>query len=672
MGGGSLTDSKPLAPYLARHHEVCDTERIRYCRWSSEPNLARACLLDSLSPVRYAGVPIHIKDHYVVTLHGAPMSPMTLAGVLVDERSITHSALTVRDALRHIADAELREGTLKFFEQVRAEAARPEVAVIVMAARRLTCLYLLMVRSGMPEFSVPVISDRDLIGIADVAGKTALVLDDTVVLCSTLVKLVARIRKHGGDARVRAICIDAEQIAQKAWLGVEGQASISASSVRVSRFSRDLARTLFLNESPYFSDFPITGTRMVSLTDFAAALVLEQWFVADVTASELTDGAVSAHSFVPRTELQTRFIGGIARRSPTLARFVAIAKVRLFSRREGFALRVRTVPITVLASMQPEDVDQILREVQSSSGICLPQFEAVPYRSVQRWLQALCAMDLLAVFQAQAPLPSEVDRDALCLDFGEALATLLLDVAATYPSAADPSAAAVEAVVGDALLPPRIARLSKAYRRLLASLDDSDHDGYLAEPQPGDVVLLGQDIVGPIAHIFSFIDGIDERAYRRNQRSATREAMEEADAARRLETGLDFSQIVALLTDVPNPWLNALASFALDLCNDVGVAVPVTVEDGGVVLRRFRLGENAYLAGFPFNRPGRFRAAAERIEPEDAANPSFWLVPRLRSVRRSIAPWKIGGLAASDRSALLRYGREVQSAVASELRASHR
>jgi hypothetical protein len=55
----------------------------------------------------------------------------------------------IDSALQAIEDEELRRGIVDLFEEARSRAQAGEVNVVVLAARRLACLYQLLVDRGM-------------------------------------------------------------------------------------------------------------------------------------------------------------------------------------------------------------------------------------------------------------------------------------------------------------------------------------------------------------------------------------------------------------------------------------------------------------------------------------------------------------------------------------------
>src|SRR5205823_5532103 len=83
--------------------------------------------------------------------------------------------------------------------------------------------------------------------------------------------------------------------------------------------------------------------------------------------------------------------------------------------------------------------------------------------------------------------------------------------------------------------------------------------------------------------------------YRRGQ-------ADEGIGERVLRQGISMYELVVYIlpeVDASDPWESSVLSLAIDVGNDLGVVVPqtVTAEDRGTVLRHYRAGETAYMAG---------------------------------------------------------------------------
>jgi hypothetical protein len=293
--------------------------------------------------------------------------------------------------------------------------------------------------------------------------------------------------------------------------------------------------------------------------------------------------------------------------------------------------------------------------------------DRAPVKAIQRWLQLVSSLTLLDVFAEHTrasgvPMSADLlDEGALRLDFGDDLADAAIRVHRAQNSA--PLAAEIPAPTPTAPTTQLegVIPLAQTLLRRFGGTPD--------EPEPGGLFLLGQDIVGPVAHAFSFIDGVYERQQRDKLQSMPRAVLDRK--SRELDRGVSLGELVDLIgAGDSGYWGRVLASFALDVCNDVGIAVPVTVVVDSRVSRQYRFGENAYLAGFPFGKPGRYKSSIAVIDVNVVIDSETWLVSRLRSEtahRRESAP----GMSDTERNALIEYATGYRK-VAAEAIAAYR
>ena len=95
----------------------------------------------------------------------------------------------------------------------------------------------------------------------------------------------------------------------------------------------------------------------------------------------------------------------------------------------------------------------------------------------------------------------------------------------------------------------------------------------------------------------------------------------------------------------------------------------MTVQSGQVISRKYRLGENAYLAGFPFGSAGRFMPDPRKINPDVLSKTECWLVPRLHSALDTDYGHSADAVSDEERQWLKTYGIAFKAAATTALEA---
>jgi len=527
--------------------------------------------------------------------------------------------------LSGIGDVELREATLDIFDKLRSLAESHHIDTCVLAARRLSCLYLVLLNAGMAPLPCEVFGDRDM----DVqakgwwSGKRVALVDDSVVVGSTMAFLAKQLRElvtSAGEVRTLAVCLNEEQQAPALIEFANLEVGLRLPDCRVVAYSEDLAKVLHRNLMPYFGDFVFTHPQQWNATELTEASEARRWIVADVTSSRIADELTSSYSLVPRAcalrDIRSR-LGQIDR---GLVDSLMLCKVRMFVRMRGFQNEVRLVPVTVLKPSKSTEVDRTFANVFLHLGSPQEMRFVVDGNwaaAKQRLLQVFCSLFVLQALQqdlgrdGKQPLSLRdvLDDRATLVNFGPALAPIVEQFCERvgHDELRPPSIHVAEDDVDIALSQEResdmqLASVKRIIGRAVGAVNQP------SPPEPRKQLYLGQSTAGLIAQLFSYIDGAFERPERIRIRGMTIQDFFHhypTSGDRRLNRGLLLEEIAGLLRDgvCDDSWALILASFVIDVCNDVGIAVPVTQEvpARGVVERRFRIGENSRLAAFPFD-----------------------------------------------------------------------
>lgn len=516
-----------------------------------------------------------------------------------------------------------------------------EVDLVVLAARRLACVYQLLVAHGMEPLPkhCTVVSDRFLdIDLQDGTAKwnSALILDDSVILGTTLLRLHKDVSdKLGDSAKIasRAVCVDVDQRAQYMLDAVSFTALHERQSLAVEQFSKEVVVALFDGGIPFFSDFPTTKPLRYTASEWDKHLQNSDWSVADVTAPLFDGTRREALVQVPTDMVVNEYMSRVPR---AIAGLVDDFKVRSYATVGNQDSEVRFVPIAMLAPCSPSELDTALEQVVGGDGAWRSWDPITKHRLVQMFASS-CALELmLAKSGGPHTLVSASMLDGLQIDlyFGAASS----NVADVFDSAV---ARFRDAPQIDANRPPRdlLRRPTPSWvlsddavRQVLwANAELISYTGMPEMPKPGTASKMGLVFAHAISSVFGFITAeleIPQRLQIRDLKDLqSYDALFGQRPERRvLAQGITMRDLVEALAPQSlsgSAWSRSLVSLGVDIGNDLGILVPVTRYDDrqNLVYRSYRLGETAPLAGKPLPRSAMdsdwddFAQAAQRGAP---------------------------------------------------------
>jgi hypothetical protein len=522
-------------------------------------------------------------------------------------------------ALPDIQDESLRTATFRLFEEAQELVDSGEVDVVVLTARRLPCLYQVLVDLGMPLITgADVISSRAIDTISDWHWSSALVLDDNVILGSTLANLADQLRSKGIERiRTRAICLDEEQAAPFLLRSAHASGLVATDSKSIESFSVAIIRTLYRHGRPLFSDFPVGVEFEVSRGDWLEFVGGPGWRVAEVTAPRLEDCERKALVKVPTAAHQQHLFAGLPR---SLVNLIDVGKLRAYVRDQSDdRIAARLVPICLMKPCRFEDLDIIIRDL---SELGIPDsiavwFLALSSETKYRLIQYLTSVYLLyranylSLDLGGRSVPVGLDGMTLELNFGDGAANVkavleLLELRASQPH--DP--ALINPLALDQPRPYELLKKRDLQRLLWEQQEVIARAEIPTSPATGEITKVGLAFSHAVASIFGYIGEAYEKPQRRKiaglaDLAGYRRFTGHAANFRMLSSGFTLQELATLLALTSSPedeWGNATITLALDIGNDLGIVVPITKSDDarGLVYRCFRLGETAVLASTPF------------------------------------------------------------------------
>lgn len=417
----------------------------------------------------------------------------------------------------------------------RAKLEQGEADVLVLAARRMACLYALMVQNGFqPPRRGTVMSDRFiLLTRADWwRGKRVILLDDTSLTGKTLAQRKGRLQSLEGVVSISAR--PAVKLNSAKYSFVEVRDCLH--EVYARAFGEKLV--------PYFTDFPVSLVADVDSVQVSRLVNMAGWSAVDVTNSAVAGGPVKNYTLFPDQERISAFWGT----NQSLPQLVQVAKLRLFTvLADDRRISTRFVPVVLIKAVTEDSA----RAAAEALGLD-------PLRNGEILAQTLSLISYL---------------------LSERLLDVIRDIMPKGESRQFVPDGALEILVFGPELCSRLAHFRDRLDEALSVLDVSDksaaqHDpafSFVAEGQPptfgvgSRYYVMGDDVVGPVNELFG-TDG----SFTVEEKRITLPLTQLAEARR---SNADTT------------------SLALDVLNDMGLTVPEFVTRNGEVSRVFRAGE---------------------------------------------------------------------------------
>jgi len=549
---------------------------------------------------------------------------------------------------------EMRVAIVDLFNNASARIAevvngeQPGEVLVVLVSRRLSCVYTMLLDAGMPRLDeggqCEVVFDRALDGNLGWRGSHALVLDDMLIFGQTMADRCKELREtFSGNS---GTLVQVEPMVAAIYEGARGDHTEMLwpsgmpegvpryNSEQNAQFSEDLSYCLYRSTTPYFTDFPIIGTGPLrnggSLQLKATpkemkriSTTSDEWLAADVTLKPPigAEGQV-ALSFFPTNETAKKIR---SKMSPAAAALAELMKVRVFAGApdgEGNHI-LRIVPIGVPGPASPAALDHAIEQIAGDVpdwGIrdwndWKPQGR---HRLVQMYISTAVAGEFWKRVESIKGIGRSLRSDLLDEDhisgyfeqnrvegFRRTFDSILERYSSADPEASEPlEMPAFAARPTSAPYELNSLRLEVAEKRW-----KNTHRSYKLGTPPSrpankkKAVAVEPMWAHDLLNLWAVI--VDE-----HQRPAQEQIANDPEAAKgetarwyeRVRCGFlpsELTEAVLGFKEAEDTWDKGLVSLALDIGNDLGIAVPSTHNQadhpfgGQLVYRQYRAGENA-------------------------------------------------------------------------------
>ena len=475
-----------------------------------------------------------------------------------------------------------------------------EVDAFIFLARKSLCLYDVLVRIGIPPIERCVISDRVLdMELSPLQGKKVALIDDTLIVGTTIAKARARLEKTAGaKVSTHVFCVDQDW--HNPELAEPDTVALRLPHQRIMAFCAAEVRALSLVPRPYLVDFPLSSGVRIPATDLDNLLSSTDWVATRLSTRLQEKHGVNVFTFFPADNTLTAFSKLFGEAVLSCADLI---KVRMFARDFQDVCHLQVVPIATLKPLKVETLrsllDHLMSRIEQGTGEDVSRLKAYAVSPIarQRLLQHILSVSIGESFfhsmgkvVNRGPSWTFDDLEA-ARHYGPWLGRELSVINCSSFRAFSKVRSCVE------------------FTRFPVARIPTSVNSWIKDILPRGIIKykrseIKQSIV--TSNLLAAFSGIFLRMYDKREIPAREEAKKLGlawlDPSRtapnrdRLESGITWEMLVAWLMRQVDKKLDArvrnVLSLMLDFCNDLGISVPITCCQNDIVFRAYRHGED--------------------------------------------------------------------------------
>jgi hypothetical protein len=504
--------------------------------------------------------------------------------------------MKLRDLVLSQFEPDIAVALLEFGKSLR----RLDADAFIFLARKSLCLYDVLVKIGIPPIERCVVSDRVLdMGLAPLRGKTVALIDDTLIVGTTIAKAKARLETEcRATVTTHVFCVDQD------WhnpdLAQPDTVALRLPDNRVMPFCAAEVRALSLVPRPYLVDFPLSSGVQIASADLDSLLSSIDWIATRLSTRLQEQHGVDVFTFFPSERILVDLEKHLGE---AVFSCTDLVKVRVFVRQYQDICNVQVVPIVSLKPLTTTTLgsvlDHLLTRIQegTATDISVLKVYAITPTAHQRLVQHILSISIGEMFFQT--LGRFVNRGPKWgFDDGE--------TARHYGPWLSKELSLINRRSYQAL--QRCKSGQPVDRFPVTSIPSNVHS-WIRDILPRRVIKykrseIRQSIV--TSNLLAAFAGIFLRMYEKRELPARQEAKALGKAwlnplglapnRDRLESGITWEMLVAWLTRQVGIKSSArvrnLLSLMLDYCNDLGILVPITCCQRGTVFRAYRHGED--------------------------------------------------------------------------------
>ncbi|NTU69861.1 phosphoribosyltransferase [bacterium] len=437
--------------------------------------------------------------------------------------------------------------------------------IVVLIARKAVCLFDLFDYLGIDKPKAELVSDTILdLNPKYLHGKRVVVVDDTLILGSTLKKIKEHLDELNIKNKIFVFCADKVHWSKE--LLIPDYIEEYMNPQQVLSFCMSEVKAFSMISRPYIIDYPITNFSEINDVRLEKLKELCEISVIPISLSD-SSGMVALYTVFLKSALKKSFYDNIG---SGFSGIVDVIKVRLYVSNYGEKCRVRLLPIVMLSPMKAEEIEKIFRFIISSYDNNSIFDEYIYSHSLMlRFIQYYLSVKLGEMFIKYIEKELDISLD-LHFKSTEIINLLGKLVGKEFESFIHKTDCRPFELVG-----------------CVEKINDQKHFNDIFSQ------------VSPDANnvLFSF-QSIFANMYKTKELPARSDVccgQYDSKRLKRLSEGVSFGAIAEFFSEKLNVEntieRRELFSLCIDSCNDLGISIPIICRDGDVIYRAFRHGE---------------------------------------------------------------------------------
>lgn len=467
-----------------------------------------------------------------------------------------------RDKLVELLGKETCSGLEHFIQKIDEEQAD----IIMLIARKALCLFHLLPYLKIEFPNAEIVSDRVLdLNMQYFKGKKVIVVDDTLILGTTLKNIKEKLEKAKCDVKIYTYSIDRTNW-QKDLIKPDYVEKFYSSDA-ILNFCNTLVKSFSMVSLPYLVDFPITNIGKMSKSNYQQLINEYNLEVIELPNYDYSNN--SFYTILLNDLLKKQFYNQVGN---TIRQIVDVLKIRVYCiHKQDENVNLRFVPIVLLKSMNINSINNIFFHLikNSPKRVVVERLLNSPQirlRFIQYYLSVQLGIIFFQQIQGKVKLSKyKFKKSELIYIFGKDIADICCQL------------------LHEDISPIHIC---------LKDTDTFIPDENIKDLLPN-VTIKGYNILQSFQEIFANL--VDQREIPARKWYNNMVGTLLPQVKNRLLNGIAFDKICTFFCErlgiETTEYIKEIISICLDICNDMGISVPIICNNNNTLFRAFRHGE---------------------------------------------------------------------------------